>query len=137
MATNVGTDLAMTLAEGELDLDVTLRIERDPRKILLLAAARRLSTPRGKLRRHPTYGLDLRALVNASLTPADVRRLQSACAAQIEQDERIARARVALTFDRATERIRVRVTLEAQEGETFSGVLSVSDVTVELLNEAA
>lgn len=103
---------------------------------LAQALARRLSTPRGGLFYDTTYGLDLRAYLNADLDQGDAFRLEAAAASECERDERVARATAEVTFDQVAETLTIRIDIVPADGEAFRLVLDVTAVTVALLEVA-
>lgn len=126
MATDYGTDVSALP-----DLDPTFAL-RSGRAVVGEAVARRLSTPRGSLPYDDDYGFDLRELLGASLSPADVSRVQSAIVAEAEKDERVRGARAQLTFAPTSGTFTCSLLLDLADGP-FSLVLAVSAVSVEVL----
>lgn len=100
------------------------------RRCLAEAVARRLITPRGRLIGSPNYGFDLTQYLNDDLTAGDLIRIAAGATSEVKNDERVLAATVsiALAFGVMT----VKVLLEDASGP-FTLVLSISDVTVEIL----
>lgn len=99
---------------------------------LIKKIQQRLITPTGSLYWDPAYGLDVRQYLNDSITPAKVQEIQSAIKRQCELDQRVLLAEVkvqapnALTMD-------ITVQIVPSQGPTFTLVLKVSQLTIELL----
>lgn len=125
MATDFGTDLDC----GE-DLSPTLGLVSG-RRALAQAILRRLTTARGTLERHPTYGLDLRGWLSETLDASALLRLQQGIQAQCLEDERVLRAAVSVD-GRQPRKLVVRLTLTTAEGP-FRLVIGASQLTVDLL----
>lgn len=128
MATDLGIDFDLGT-----DLSPTLGLVSG-RKCLAQAILRRLSTQRGKLERHPTYGLDLPSYLNDTLSPETLLGLQQGIKAQCLEDERVSRADVSVE-DLPGRRLRVRIDLTDGAGP-FRLTLSVSSLSVALLEAA-
>lgn len=133
MTIDYGTDLAMVRTSAGLDLDTKMRLEPDTETLLLNAIIRRLSTPRGSIPEYPSYGYDLRSLLGKTLTNAQLLQEQAAIAAQLEQDERIRRARCSLSLSSTTGTLTATIVAVLETGETFTRVLSVSAVTISII----
>lgn len=122
-----GTDLF-----GINDLDLAMR-EVSGRELLAQAIARRLQTPRGGLFYDNDYGYDLRALVNAPELPK--KTVETNIENEVLKDERILDAVVDVRYEGdPADQLFVRLLLRDGTGP-FALVLSVSDVTVEILTE--
>ena len=102
-------------------------------RVLAEAIARRLSTPRGGLFYDPTYGLDVRAWLNESLTPQRLFALRHAVEAEVEKDERVLSCSADLTFIAATKSLRLTLSIQTQDGP-FALVLGVISLTVSILS---
>lgn len=104
-------------------------------KAVAQALLRRLSTPRGGLFYDPTYGYDLTAFCNADLTDAELFAIGAAIEGECARDERVSRARAAVSFDAAAQTLRIAIDVTSAQGP-FALVLAVSAVSVELLEAA-
>jgi phage baseplate assembly protein W len=124
--TDYGSDIS-TLP----DLDETFS-PISGRRAVAEAIARRLSTPRGALPFHPTYGLDLRQWLNARASDATAFALTANIEAECEADERVLRASAAVVFEPATTSMRIAINLELADGP-FKLVLGVSQLDVQIL----
>jgi hypothetical protein len=114
------------------DLDPAFGEMTGPR-VVGEAVARRLSTPRGALRYSPSYGYDLRDLLNESVTQASLVAWQSAIQAECEQDERVLQASAALSYDSSTMSLTITVGLLTADGP-FKLVLLVTAATLSILD---
>jgi hypothetical protein len=129
--TDYGTDISTF---PTLDTSFSLMTGR---RVVAEAIARRLSTPRGKLFWDRSAGTDLRGWLNDDLDPVrSPMAIGIAVEAECLKDERVAGAQVAVSFDVRTRTLRVRIALELIDGDSFSMVLGVDQVTVELLEAA-
>ncbi len=127
MATDYGQDFTLVT-----DLETTLGVTTGPR-IVAEAIARRLQTPNGRLIGDPNYGYDVTQFVNQDMSPADIDDIERSVALEAEKDERVASAEASAVLD--AEGV-LEITLNATliTDETFTLVLAVSDVTVEILS---
>lgn len=122
----LGIDVS-TYVDG--DLDPTFALITGPR-VVAEAIARRLQTPRGGLPRDPSYGTDLRAWVNASLSPARLAALRAAIAGEASADPRV--EDVDVEFIQSGSSLRISITGTCAAGP-FDLVLDAADLTVEQL----
>lgn len=95
------------------------------------AIARRLQTPEGGLLDDPSYGYDLRALINTSLSDAEVLSVRTAVEAQCLQDERVDSAEVEVSLTDEVLTITVYPTLVG--GETFELTFQLSSDNLSLV----
>jgi hypothetical protein len=102
-------------------------------RCLLEALATRLCTPRNGLLDAPGYGFDLRILLNDIFSAEQV---QQQIVNELVQDERVEDASVAVRFDPQTQQGTVTCRVVGAAGP-FTFTLSVTELTVELLREAA
>jgi len=102
----------------------------------LQAIARRLVTRAGSLVFHPSYGFDVRSLLNAALTSADLHAAKQRIEAQAEQDERTFSASCSLALNAEASRLSLRLDLETAAGP-FSLVMAVDQVSATVLNQSA
>jgi hypothetical protein len=123
MATEYGTDFACVE-----DLDAKLSLASGPRMVAE-AVVRRLSTPRGGLWYDPAYGTDLRGYLNGASSRF---RVASDVEREALKDERVAAAAASVTRSASTLSVAIELTLET--GVTFDLTLSVSELTVELVD---
>lgn len=127
MTTDFGWDVACVD-----DIDPAFELVTGP-KAVAQAIVRRHITPRGGLHYAGTYGYDLRQHLNGSFEPGDEFVIAQAVEAQCEQDERVRSADVTVSYEAASEKLRVRIVVALDEGP-FEFVLGVSAVTVEVLS---
>lgn len=126
-------DLGTDFDCGE-DLSPTLGLVSG-RKALAQAILRRLSTRRGELERHPTYGVDVASCLNDDLGTQELLALQQAIRAQCLEDERVRRVDVEVSTP--TQRsLRIALRLTDADGP-FRLVFAASQLTVAILEEAA
>lgn len=124
--TNLGTDLDLGT-----DLSPTMGVVSG-RKGLAQAILRRLSTRRGQLERHPTYGIDVPSYLSDTLDVPALARLRQQIAAQCLDDERV--RRVDVTVEAPTPRS-LRITLSLTDGAgPFRLVLAARGLTLSLLS---
>jgi len=107
-------------------------------RLVAEACYRRLTTPRGMLRggeEEANYGLDLTELVGHSNPARLAASLPSKIRSELTKDERIVDATVTVetVTDGPSTSFIVTIEVETDDAETFDLVLSVSDVSVELL----
>ena len=120
-----GTDIS-TLP----DLDETFT-PISGRRVVAEAIHRRLNTPRGALPFYPTYGLDVRQWLNASLTEAARFSLEANVEAECEKEERVQRASATARFDSASSSLALSIDLELFDGP-LRLVLAISKLDVKL-----
>lgn len=126
MTVDLGTDIATPDAA---DLDPYFGTVSGVRAIAQ-ALARRLVTPRGSLLDDDGYGYDLRSRLNDSLEPRDIAALAAIVKRELESDERVESAEVAVSLADGTLRVSARV---VSSTGAFRLVLAVADVTSEIL----
>lgn len=113
------------------DLDPFMSTITNEREAIAQAVARRLQTPRGRLYFHPDYGFDVKAYLNADITPARLSELAQNVQAEVLKDERISSAKVDCS-QTTVENIRIALQLTTSDGP-MRLALNVNDVTVELI----
>jgi phage baseplate assembly protein W len=114
-------------------LDMTWTPRRDA-FALADALLRRLFTPRGRLWRFPTYGIDLRDYLNDDITRDTLSAIKSDVEGQLEQDERVAFVDARVSYDARDERVIVQLAVDSAVGP-FSMTLSVTEVSTTILVE--
>lgn len=123
---DLGTDFDLAT-----DLSPTMGLVSG-RRALAQAILRRLSTPRGLLERHPTYGIDVLSYLNESLDTGTLAHLRQQIAAQCLDDERVLRVDVAVETPRPRA---LRIALSLTDGDgPFRLVLAASDLTLSLVS---
>lgn len=133
MATGFGTDSYCydAIRTGRLVSGVEL---------LAQAIYRRLTTARGTLddgEEGSVYGLDILDFVGTVGTDAAVGAIPDVVLAEVLKDDRVERAEISASIERGTDGL-VTINLDvdvfpANEGQSFTLSLAVSDVTVALL----
>lgn len=102
------------------------------RRCLIEAVMHRLATERGSLIDDPSYGFDVRAWVNETMTPSRRFALEAGVANEASRDERVFSAQASVTFTDATSKLSIKLALVDAQGP-FDFVLAVDSLTVELL----
>jgi hypothetical protein len=125
--TALGVDIACMT-----DVDMALSLAAGVRN-LGFALARRLITPRGGLFYDPDYGLDVRDYLGAGLSDAELQALTGAVQLELEKDERVESCSVAAVFNVANNRLSLTCAVTTEDAVAFGLVLSISSLTVELL----
>lgn len=120
------------------DFGTDFVVARSPGKIsginnLVKKIIRRLKCPNGALYWDPAYGLDVRQYLNASVTPAKIQEIKQAVKTQCELDERVQSASVSVS-NTANNQLFITVEITTQSGPDFVLILSVTKLTVDLLN---
>jgi hypothetical protein len=106
------------------------------KRLVAQSMLHRFQTPRGRLRRHPEYGLDLRAYLFASMSPLDLLVLESGMVEQALQDDRVDDATAKASLDPSTGVLRPRLELVTTFG-VVPLVFAVTRASTELLNPPA
>lgn len=119
---SLGTDIS-----GVSDLTPSLEVVSG-RRALIEAIARRLITPRGGLFYDQGYGYDVRQYLSG--ITASPSAIAAGIVAECEKDERVDQASAAVSFIGTSLVANIAI---ADGGGPFSFVLSVSQVTVEIL----
>ncbi len=127
MARDYGIDMSCVR-----DFDPVLR-DVTGKRLLAEALVRRITTPRGMLLDDPNYGIDVRDYLSMEMTRIQAARLRAAVRAELEKDERVARASVDTSFVHSTSTLTMTILVDTDEGETLTLVLAVSAVSVEVL----
>lgn len=102
-------------------------------RVVAECCLRRLTTPEGWLFYDPTFGYDLRALLNEDLDDADLRHHQLGAANQLELDERILSASVSLSLNKETFTLTVRITGTLSDASSFDFVIAIDKVSADIL----
>lgn len=132
MANSVATDYGLDLTCTD-DLDPRCSVTSG-RRIVAEAVYRRLITPRGRLIDDPEYGTDITDWINDDFSASDIASLGAAIQSECLKDERVAEAEVSVEEPPGgTGAYAITISLTELTGTTFDLVLSVSDVTVDLL----
>lgn len=129
MATDYGTDVSCSTS-----LDPYFSLVSGPEGVAQ-AIARRLQTPLGGLLTDPTYGFDLRALLNSGLTQAAVLAIQTGVEAQCLYDERVDSASVSVEVVGSSGVCTVGVSPVLVDGETFTLTFTLSENNLNLVYE--
>lgn len=101
---------------------------------LMDACVRRLSTATGSLFWNPEYGYDVRQVLNSEISVEILKDLESRIVSQLELDERVSKATCDATFIYPTQKLTIKIFITPFQDKTFTLVISVSKLTIELLN---
>jgi len=105
-------------------------------ELVAQALANRITTPRGRLRRHPNYGIDLRELVSSKIDRARLYAIRSQVAAECRKDERVSALSVETTVDdtdvAGAKRVRIAISGRCAAGP-FDFVVEASALSVEVI----
>lgn len=130
----------MTVLQYGQDLSATKRLNYgrivSRGELLAEAAYRRLITVRGTLLDDPNYGLGLVRWLQTEYTPAMLAALPAIIRLELMKDQRLDSVNVEVTSTRdasSAVAMQVDITGAGINGEGFTLVLAVSDVTVDLL----
>lgn len=103
---------------------------------LIEALSRRLSTAKGSLFYDPEYGEDLRLYLNQEMTADVLDAIKVAIEQQLERDERVQEARCKVVFNSQAFSLKINITVTPFIGKTFTLVLSVDKLSVQLLEDS-
>ena len=109
-------------------------------RLLAEAYFRRLTTERGALLDDPDYGLAVSGLLNAGLTVSELASIPGRIRNELEKDDRGKREALRVVVRRSTTNVAaytIAIHGETQDGDGFDLVLSVDEVTVQILGVAA
>lgn len=101
------------------------------------SCARRLMTRRGALHWDPAYGYDLLGKMAARMSPIARERIKAEIVAELEKDERVLKCTVLDFVQLGISRWRVPIRIQLSDNGTFTFVVAVSELTIELLREGA
>lgn len=127
-ALGYGTDIAWTsdLVEPMADVDPTSTTA------ISQALLRRLDCPRGRLVDDLDYGLDLRSYCNRGTTTAELAAIAGAVRNELEKDDRVASASVAVTGSATSLAVSIRVVPASADLDAFTLTLAVTSSAVVL-----
>lgn len=100
---------------------------------LALQLERRLKTKKGSIRWEPDEGIDIREYVNKKLSSNDITDLSFLIKKELERDERVESVSVSLKFLYASFTLKGDIQVNTVYDTSFKLVLSVSNLTFELL----
>ena len=103
---------------------------------LIEALSRRLSIAKGSLFYDPEYGEDLRLYLNQEMTADVLDTIKVAIEQQLERDERVQEARCKITFNSQAFNLKINITITPFIGKTFTLILSVDKLSVQLLEDS-
>lgn len=96
----------------------------------------RLTTPHGSVIDSPNDCLDVRALLGAGLTQADMQGVQQRVQREVERDARVLGATVSASYNTGTRAMTLTIRVATAQGP-FTMTLSVSNVSVALITASA
>jgi len=96
----------------------------------------RLTTPHGSVIDAPNDCLDLRALLGAGITQADMQSVQQRVQRECERDQRVLSASVSATYNQTERALSLTIRVVSAQGP-FTMTLNVTDVSVALLQASA
>lgn len=129
-----GTDLGSfpnAAANGVLDVDLGMS-EVSGRTLLSQSLVRRLTTPTGSVVDSPNDCVDIRGWVSSGVTQAELQNIAGNLKTEIEKDERVVAATVAVAFNSATQTLTITINVQSGYGP-FSLTLTVANLTVSVL----
>lgn len=103
---------------------------------LIEALVRRLSTPTGSLFWDLECGYDVRALLNSEIDLNLLEAAEKIIENQFKLDERVDDAKCFSVFNLPTSTMYLYISVTTFKGETFKLIVSVNELTVELLDSA-
>ena len=96
----------------------------------------RLTTPHGSVIDSPNDCIDVRSLLGAGLTQADMQVVQQRVQRECERDARVLSATVTATYNQASRVLDLVIRVQTAQGP-FSMTLSVNDLSVALITASA
>ena len=130
MVDTYGTDVSV-FYQGTLGIDPTGATISGPR-VTLEKCAKRLSTPRGLLKRYPNYGYDLMTRVGARVSGLGMARIQDEIRAQLILEDEVKSVPTVEITVTGKSAWKVRIGVELADGP-FELVLAVTSVSVDIL----
>ncbi len=127
MANNdYGSDLSTYAnpASGVADLDPTWQVITGP-LVVIQRVARKLMTPTGSMLKQG-WGYDLRAVLQASLTAAQIGAIRGIIEDQVTQEPEVESAAVTITYTLQVKRLDIVVLITLITGETFPLVFKLT-----------
>jgi hypothetical protein len=104
--------------------------------ILAQACIRRLDCGRGELPDDPSYGLDVRAMVNEGMPAIRLREIEGQIRGELEKDERIERIVAVVTASNLGRDLTIDIQGTGISGETFRLTLAATNASL-LVEEIA
>ena len=123
-----GTDLALTYANGTIDISPMLAYATGI-QVLIQSLIARQSCVSGSIIDSPNEGIDLRTYIKSGLTQADLANIPSLVQKQIARDQRVQSVTVTGQYDTDTNIMTLTETIMTALGP-FTLTVSVSALTV-------
>lgn len=126
MPTDYGSDVStyQDPNTGVADLDPNFTVIRGPR-VVIERVARKLITPTGSMLK-AGWGFDLRAVLQQSLTPAQIGQLRGIIADQIQQEPEVESTDVTINYTLQVKRLEITALVTLLGGITFPLVFTLT-----------
>lgn len=133
MPTDYGSDVStyQDINSGIADLDPNFTVIRGPR-VVVERVARKLITPTGSMLK-AGWGYDLRAVLQASLTSAQIGQLRGIIADQIREEPEVSDASVEIDYTLQLKRLAITVIITLIGGEIFPLVFVLTPGNVQVV----
>jgi len=133
MPTDYGSDVStyQDINSGIADLDPNFTVIRGPR-VVVERVARKLITPTGSMLK-AGWGYDLRAVLQASLTSAQIGQLRGIIADQIREEPEVSDASVDIDYTLQLKRLAITAIITLIGGEIFPLVFVLTPGNVQVV----
>lgn len=133
MPTDYGSDVStyQDINSGIADLDPNFTVIRGPR-VVVERVARKLITPTGSMLK-AGWGYDLRAVLQASLTSAQIGQLRGIIADQIREEPEVSDASVEIDYTLQLKRLAITAIITLIGGEIFPLVFVLTPGNVQVV----
>jgi phage baseplate assembly protein W len=126
-----GVCMATTVNGGSID--IAPGVLATGNDVLAQSLVRRQMTPQGSDPSAPNDGIDVRQLVSAGMTQAQINKIPGQIQAQLLRDQRVSAVSVTAAFNQATNTLTLIELIQPVLTGPFSLTLAVTSVTVTLL----
>jgi hypothetical protein len=117
-------------ANGTLDLTPDMRLASG-RDVLSQSLIRRQTTPRGTVLTSPNDCLDVRLLLSAGMTQAQLQALASSIRTELMKDQRVNGVQVTITVDTTTGKTTIAESIQSSFGPfTLTLALSTGSIAI-------
>lgn len=133
MPTDYGSDVStyQDINSGIADLDPNFTVIRGPR-VVVERVARKLITPTGSMLK-AGWGYDLRAVLQASLTSAQIGQIRGIIADQIREEPEVSDASVEIDYTLQLKRLAITAIITLIGGEIFPLVFVLTPGNVQVV----
>ena len=133
MPTDYGSDVStyQDINSGIADLNPNFTVIRGPR-VVVERVARKLITPTGSMLK-AGWGYDLRAVLQASLTSAQIGQLRGIIADQIREEPEVSDASVDIDYTLQLKRLAITAIITLIGGEIFPLVFVLTPGNVQVV----